>query len=457
MQDFEKKSHPLSAFGLMMIAVITVDGIRNLSINAQFGLPLVTLFIFAGITFFLPIVILTAKLAIRFPHTGGSYLWIQDAFGTRWGFVSIWLQWVYNMLWYPTIFVFLATTLVTVIAPSFKINAEDILFISLVLFWLITGISCMGIRAVSWVSSFCAILGTLLPMLVIVGLAIFWLLSGKASATPISWQGLIPGQGTAANLAFFVNILFSLMGIDIVGMHAGDVQNPKKNYSRILLWSGLIILISMTLSSLALCVLLSPKQLGLVNGLLDAAQIFFGYYHISFGMPLLGAAIVLGCFGVASSWIIGLARALQIAAKDVNLPKTLQKVNRFNMPHVVLLIQALIVTLLFGAYVLFPDINASYWILSAMSSQLALAYYILLFVAACKLLKGAASKWLFGLFILGIVTSIIGIAVGFLPPINISGFESIFHYEVPIVLSLLVFISPLILLFRKRVLNYGKS
>lgn len=446
----EKSSKNLSAIGLLMIAIITVDSIRNLSINAQFGLPLVTLFIFAGITFFLPIAILTSRLAVRFPNTGGSYLWIQSAFGNRWGFVSIWLQWVYNMLWYPTIFVFIATTVVAVVAPKLETNSHYILIASLVLFWLITGISCMGIRAVSWVSSFCAILGTLLPMIVMIGLALIWLLSGKPSATPLSWNGLLPNHGSLGNLAFFVNVLFSLMGLDVLGIHAGNVKNPQKNYSKILLWSALIILITMTLSSLALCILLSPKQLGLVNGLMDAAQIFFGYYHIPFGAPLMGAAVVLGCFGVASSWIIGLGRSLQVAAKDVNMPNIMQKMNRYEMPYAVLLNQAVIVTLLFGAYVLFPSVNASYWVLSAMSSQLALGYYILLFVAAYKLLKGEAPKWVFVLFALGVFTSFIGIAVGFLPPNSIEGFSSIFHYEVPIVVSLIVFMLPLLFFFRKK-------
>ncbi len=450
MAFISKSTRQLSAFGLLMIAIITVDSIRNLSINAQFGLPLVTLFIFGGITFFLPVALLTSKLAIRFPHTGGSYLWIQDAFGSRWGFVSIWLQWVYNMLWYPTIFAFIATTLAGVIAPHLETNPTYILLASLLLFWLITGISCLGIQAVSWVGSFCAILGTLVPMMAMIGLAIFWLASGKPSATPLSWSGLIPNQGTLNNMGFFVNVLFSLMGLDVLGIHAGDVKNPQKSYPRILLSSALIILLTMTLSSLALCVLLSPKQLGLVNGLIDAAQIFFNYFHMPWGVPFMGFAIIAGSFGVASSWIIGLARVLQVSAANTTMPQYLQKINRFNMPYMVLLTQAVIVTILFGAYILLPSVNASYWVLSDMSSQLALGYYILLFIAGFKLLKGNATGWMFSLLVLGVITSIIGIAVGFLPPGNVTGFASIFHYEVPILVCLIIFMLPLGLFLRTK-------
>ncbi len=446
----QKNIQKLSGFGLMMIAIITVDSIRNLSINAQFGLPLVTLFIIGGLTFFLPLAIVTSKLAIRFPNTGGSYLWIQDAFGSRLAFVSIWLQWVYNMFWYPTVFAFIATTIAGVVAPHLETNADYILVVSLALFWIITGISCLGIEAVSFVGTFCAILGTLLPMAVIIGLAIFWLASGHPSATPLSWRGLIPNQGTLNNIGFFGTVLFSLMGLDVIGIHAADVRNPQKNYPRILLWSALIILATMTLSSLALCILLSPSELGLVNGLIDATQIFFGYFHIGWGVPLIGLAIVLGCFGVASSWIIGLARVLQVSASHANMPKCLQKLNRFQMPYPVLLIQAVIVTLLFCAYLLWPTLNASYWILSAMSSQFALAYYILLFIAAYKLLKGNASGYVFVLLVLGVITSIIGIAVGFLPPGNIIGYKSVFHYEVSMAVCLVIFMLPLFFFLKKK-------
>ena len=120
------------------------------------------------------------------------------------------------------------------------------------------------------------------------------------------------------------------------------------------------------------------------------------------------------------------------------------------MPYTVLLTQAVIVTLLFGGYILLPSVNTSYWILSAMSSQLGLAYYILLFIAGFKLLKGQVASWVFVLLGLGIMTSLIGIGVGFLPPSNIAGFASIFHYEMPILICLAVFMLPLYFFLRKR-------
>ncbi|MFX8327836.1 amino acid permease, partial [Acinetobacter baumannii] len=75
---------------------------------------------------------------------------------------------------------------------------------------------------------------------------------------------------------------------------------------------------------------------------MQAFQLFFEQYHLSWGMTLIGFAIILGSLGTAVSWIVSLARGLQVAAASPSsrLPKGLQKTNRHHMPYVVLILQA---------------------------------------------------------------------------------------------------------------------
>src|SRR5206468_4008388 len=89
---------PLSIFSLVMINVIAVDSLRNLTIGAEFGLALVFFYLLAAFLFFIPTVLITAELATGWPITGGSYVWVREAFGPRWGFLAIWLQWIYNVV-----------------------------------------------------------------------------------------------------------------------------------------------------------------------------------------------------------------------------------------------------------------------------------------------------------------------------------------------------------------------
>src|SRR4051794_10308121 len=124
-------------------------------------MAVVTFYIIAGVTFFFPIILATREFAAKFPITGGSYLWVRSAFGPRFGFLSIWLQWVSNTIWLPTIFTFISSTLASVIVPEWADNQWYILVASFVLFWLITALSARGIKAISVVSTICTVFGTL--------------------------------------------------------------------------------------------------------------------------------------------------------------------------------------------------------------------------------------------------------------------------------------------------------
>lgn len=433
----------LGLFSLVMIAVISVDSLRNLPIGAQYGFAVITFYLVAGVTFFFPLAWIAARLATKYPHTGGSYLWVKDAFGKHFGYLSIWLQWIYNIIWYPTIFAFISVTLASLIHPGWENNKWFILLISLGCFWLLTYAHCFGIRMASWVSAFSAIVGTLLPIVFITGLAAYWLISGHTSATPLSWSALIPDHYALHNLAFFSNILFSLLGLEVIAMHAGNVKNPEKNYPRSLAISAILILTTLTLGSLSLCIIIAPDKIALISGLMDTFRLFLNAYHLSYAINLIGWAIIIGSVGIASSWMLGLARGLHVAISSSNLPVKLQRLNKRGMPAPILIMQGIVYSALTSVFLLFPNVNSSYWILSALTSQFALLYYVILFVAAIKLLrttaKTASQKTLcFLLPGMACLISVVGILVGFLPPEQISP-DGILKYELLIIGAFLVF------------------
>src|SRR3990167_8333144 len=98
------KSLPtLSFFHIVMINVIAVDSIRTLPFAAQFGFSLLFYYILAAIFFFVPIALIAAELGTGWPKKGGLYVWVREAFGLKWALIAIWLNWVYNLAWYPTI------------------------------------------------------------------------------------------------------------------------------------------------------------------------------------------------------------------------------------------------------------------------------------------------------------------------------------------------------------------
>jgi len=403
----------------------------------------------------LPLAWVASQLAVRFPNVGGSYLWVEAAFGKTFGYLSVWLQWTYNIIWYPTIFAFIASTLLSLINPDIQSNKWLILLICAGSFWLITFIHSFGMRASSWISSVSAIIGTIFPMFLMIGFAAYWIISSAPSATPLSMQGLLPNAEAYTNLAYFANILFSLLGLEVIAMHAGNVVNPEKAYPRAIFFSATIILTTLILSSLALCIVIPPGKLMLLSGIMDVFRLFFASYHFPLGTTLIGWCIVIGGFGIASSWMIGLARGLHVAMASTNAPAVLQKLNRHGVPVNVLCFQGVIYTILLSAFLLFPNVNSSYWLLSAMSAQFALLYYVLLFSAAIKLFSTMPqSSWnrFLGYVLPGIaaLVSVSGIAVGFIPPSNV-GAAHVLSYEFFMVCSLIAFcVVPFLVLQKKH-------
>jgi len=414
--QFTQKGKMISVFTLVMINVIAVDSLRTLPISAEYGTSLIFYYALAGLCFFLPTILVTSALATRYPNTGGIYVWVTQAFGKRWGFLTIWLQWIYNVVWYPTILAFLAATLAYLFDPQLATNKPYTLCMILVLFWIATWLNCLGIRVSSWVSIAGAIIGTLIPMIFIIILGVMWIMHGHPLQISFDKVSLLPNLTNLDNLGLLTAVLFGLMGMEMSAVHAGDVKNPKKDYPRALFYSGIIIIATLMFGSLAIAVVIPPKQISLVSSLVEAYRIFFNAFHLSWLLPVIVGMIVLSGLASVSTWVIGPTRGLWVAAKENNMPHYFAKLNAHQSPARILILQGIIVTLLCAVFLLMPSVNAAYWILTALTSQLALIFYLLMFAAAIKLVPSLRM----GIIVtIGVITTVGVIVLGFLPPTDL--------------------------------------
>lgn len=437
----------LSVFALIMINVCAVDSLRNLTMGAEYGLALVFFYLLAALFFFIPTVLVTAELATGWPVTGGAYVWVKEAFGPSWGFLAIWLQWIYNVVWYPTIFAFIAGILAHLIQPDLVNNKAYMVSAVLLLYWGMTFLNCLGLRVAHWVSTIGALFGTILPMLLIAGLGLCWVYLGKPSQITFSAESLLPDSFDWKNIAFMTNVLFSLMGIEMSAIHAGDVHHPQRGYPRALAISAVIILASLVLASLAITIVVPVNELNLVSGLIDAFAIFFRAFHMSYLIPVVAFLVVIGSMSCAAAWIIGPARGLWVASEESKLPSFFKKINRWDMPIGILILQGLIVTVLCALFFVMPSVKSSYWLLSNLTAQLALLFYILFFSAAIRLhhtcehvqraFKIPGGK--FGVWFVsgtGIFACTLAILLGFLPPEQVD-VGHLARYESILILSIL--------------------
>ncbi|BCA95438.1 putative transporter [Legionella antarctica] len=419
----------LSVFSLVMINIIAVDSLRTLPISAKLGLSLISYYFIAAFAFFIPVALVAAELATAYPNTGGIYVWVREAFGKRAGFITIWLQWIYNVVWYPTILAFIAATLSYLIAPELSNNKFYLLGTTLSLFWLFTFLNCFGMRISSIVSIIGASIGTVLPMLIIIILGINWWIQGKTMAINYSASWL-PDFSSLGNLSLFAAVLFGLIGMEMSAVHAEEVKNPQRDYPKALLYSTLVIISTLSLGSLAIVIVVPNESLSVVSGLIDAYSIFFNSYNMPWMTSIIAVLIILGGISGVSAWIIGPTKGLLVSARDGSLPARFAQVNKYGAPVTILVTQAIIFTCLSSVFILLDSINAAYWMLSDLSAQMALMVYVIMFAAAIKLRYskpdqprgytipgGNIVMWLVSGT--GIVCCLAAMFIGFVPPTQI--------------------------------------
>jgi glutamate:GABA antiporter len=439
----------LSVFSLVMINVIAVDSLRTLPISAKLGLPLIAYYLVAAFAFFIPVALVAAELATGYPNTGGLYVWVREAFGRRAGFITIWLQWIYNVIWYPTILAFIAATLSYLFAPQLANDKLYLLVTTVSLFWLFTLLNCFGMRVSSIVSILGAIIGTILPMVCIAVLGGVWLFQGKPIAVemPLTW---LPDFKNIGNLSLFAAVLFGLLGMEMSAVHAEEVKNPQRDYPRAILYSTILIFTTLVLSSLAIVIVVPNQKLSIVSGLIDAYTIFFNSYHMPWMIKLIVILIILGAISGVSAWIIGPTKGLLVAARDGSIPERFAKVNRYGTPTTILITQGIVFTLLSFVFILFDSVNAAYWLLSDLTAQMALLVYVFMFAAAIKLRYSQPNQprsytipggnlvmWLVAG--IGILCCFAAMLIGFVPPTQIP-IGNVLFFETFLIGGLFLFI-----------------
>ena len=124
----------------------------------------------------------------------------------------------------------------------------------------------------------------------------------------------------------------------------------------------------------------------LVSGTIQAFNTLLTGLHMQWLFEPLTCLLVLGTLGTMINWLISPANGLTQAAKDHYLPTFFSKHNAHGAPAIILIAQAIVVSLCCCAFFLMPSINGSYWLLLDLSTELYVMMYLILFIAAFILL-----------------------------------------------------------------------
>ena len=429
----------INVFILAMLNLSVMASLRNLPIIAEYGWESAFFYLLVALVFLFPAALISAELATGWSETGGIYIWVKEAFGPFWGFFAVWMQWIHNATWFPAILSFSASALAFLFNPELADNKMFLMSVVLIGFWGFTIFNYFGLKNSAWFSTIGVIAGTIIPGLLLVGLGIHWVGSGQPLQIEFTLEALTPKINGLHDIVFLTGLFLAFGGLEVSAVHVREVKNPQKSFPRAILIAALIALTLYVAGALSIAIMIPKEEISVVSGLITAFSLFFQNLGVSWLIIPVGIMIILGAVGELNAWIIGPIRALHATSKHGELPPFLQKLNKHGMPAHLLFFQAIVVSIASLVFLFMPTASSAFWILSAMSAQLYLLMYILMFLAAIKLryshphikrpykipyrMKGI---WLVAS--LGILSSAFAFFIGFFPPDQIA-VGSLWFYE----------------------------
>ncbi len=325
------------------------------------------------------------ELAALFPHAGGQYVYLREAFSPLWGFLYGW-----------TLFLVIQTGTIAAVSIAFArylgvlfpsispnswvmppINFSSKFAISLsvqqlvavVMIVFLTFLNTRGVRLGKWIQNIftsakmLSLLGLILlgifvarnPSAMADNFSHFWAIRGAQSIAPganflrrllptvtaaSGWYGLLLALAAAQ-----VGSLFSADAWNNIGFTAAEVKNPKRDVALSMAMGTIIVISLYCLVNLAyLCALpLAQIQNAPDDRVATAAlSAIFG----AKGAAMMAVAIIISAFGCNNGLILAGSRVTYAMAKDGLFFKATGKLNDHGVPGVALVYQGVWIVIL---------------------------------------------------------------------------------------------------------------
>jgi basic amino acid/polyamine antiporter, APA family len=325
------------------------------------------------------------ELAAMFPHAGGQYVYLREAFSPLWGFLYGWTLFLviqtgtiaavaigfarYLGVLFPSI-----SPTTWIISPinfssrfAISLSVQQLVGVLMIIF--LTYLNTRGVRLGKWIQN----IFTSAKMLALLGLILLcvfvarnataiadnfshlWAIRGANTITPgVGFlRGILPTVTAASGwygllLALAMSQVGSLFSADAwnnIGFTAAEVKNPKRDVALSMAFGTIIVISLYCLANLAyLCALpLNQIQNAPDDRVATAAlSAIFG----AKGAAIMAAAIIISTFGCNNGLILAGSRVAYAMAKDGLFFKATGKLNAKGVPGVALVYQGIWIVVL---------------------------------------------------------------------------------------------------------------
>jgi amino acid transporter len=367
---------------LVLMNIAAIVGLRWLSTAAQIGPASLTLWLIGLAIFLLPMALAVLELSSRLPAEGGLYVWSKSAFGDTHGFIAGWSYWVSNLVFLPSALLFGAGALVHVGGGAWSGLGESPLYngaVCLTALWLATLVNIVGLNRAKWLQNIGALCTwTVAAVLLVAGGYAWW---HFGSATSFAAKSLVPDLSSLAAWTTMASIALAYVGLELGPILGGEIREPRKTIPRATLISCIVIAVIYIAGTAALLVALPTEKINLITGIPQALAAVGERVGIPFFGNVMALLVALASLGAVSAWIAGTARLPYVVGVDRYLPAALARTHpRHGTPHIALLVQAALTTLVLLAGLSGATVREAYVVLLDMT--LILTFIPLLYVFA---------------------------------------------------------------------------
>jgi basic amino acid/polyamine antiporter, APA family len=327
----ENLKRTIGVFGLACAVInITVGtGIFVLPalVAENLGAAAIVCFFICGLLIFL-IALCFAEVGSKVTGSGGTYAYIEAAFGPFAGFLAN------NIFWFGSCVLSdaaMANALAKTLSYFFPVIDAPV-FRPVFFVLLFGGLAYINVRGAKQGVRFIVFttIAKLIPLLLLVAFG-----TGHIVAENLQWKQTL----TVNNIGASTLVLFyAFLGIESAVTNSGEFKNPAKTVPLGILGGLSFVLVLYIAIQLITQGILGDRLLTFKDAPLAAvSEILFG----NFGSILIVAGTAIAILGSLSGEILAIPRVLFAGARDGILPRALSKVHpQFFTPHIAIIVYA---------------------------------------------------------------------------------------------------------------------
>jgi amino acid transporter len=269
-----------------------------------------------------------AQLASMFDESGGPYRYVHEGFGKTLGFVAGWSG---------LIGAWVALSVLTLLIPQYlspllSLSPMEESLVSLTIVSLLSVINIYGIR-----------LGGCVQLLLFSGLLctlLFFIGGGALHFNSEHFFPFIPRGWTSVGKAMGLT-MWAYLGWEYALMPASEYKNPKRDLPRVIVVGTFLIILLYSGVAVSCLGIIPWQELATTTTPLILASKKWGG-----DMFIAGGSVVIMC-GCLNAGLLSSGRLVHSMAQDGVFPQVLAPIHqRFNTPHVALMFQWVIMSLL---------------------------------------------------------------------------------------------------------------